>query len=1113
MTLWRSMGLTALLFWLVCWPAAANMPVTEQLKQQLEEVKGAADADPQLVQSYETLLATIDANEKATQANQTLRDFMTAYNGQMSALQQQLDQVPEDPLFGPPPSEEPDDVELALTALDSAEADWRRQLSRNKQAMQQVERLPEVLPGELSDLSRQLRELTPVEPNEATPVPYWQFLANTKKLNLAIEGRQLQLQSYDKKKNALELEQQLLQSQLSAAQTQRERLQGMLSQTKQTVAQDLLRQSSALVGLAPEQDAQAKKTAEQLKRLARELSELVSSNDDQARRRQQLEQQTRQLTSERELIANNIQWLQKSTAFGATLRAKLRALPEQAPNDDLVGQIAQAHVRQFSLRQLPPIVDPRTLVNESEVEADPSEPASEPSGAANRIQGEADNDSVLPWDPEQSAAFWQQAESLQQQLVQQLDEEYEQFIITLTHLQTVREQYHLELTSSLSYLKQQQLWTRSHPPLWQWPEGFNRFTLLGIEQPLLDTLAQLRLQQPRQFALALVAVLAFGFALSRSRQHRRALAALPTIKQSFKPFRAKLFASLTGAVLMALMVVAMSKLLTAFWPQPEPLDIQALLTLAVVITLLMATLFTLGSPGGVLRDHLDWPKDYCNTLQRQAIASGLPSVLLLLAMMLGTLLAGAHGSELVRWLQLAVQALLLVLFLRMVAPRSLERVLPTVLRRPWFLKGLQLVVLTTQAVAFLLTVLGYYYAGLSVTLYLSTTMMVIVLFFIAGQLGRGWLLAEQHELRQQRLREEWLEQQAARQSEEGSAPAEPMPEIDEEQIELDEVNQQSFALLKGALLIGLGAALLGIWGSAVEQVQWFNDVVLWQVIEQTESGATLVNISLRSVLIAIGLLLLTLFAVQNLPGMLELLVLRRLDLQPGSGYAITTILRYLVILTGVMTAFAMVGFQWSKLQWLVAAVGVGLGFGLQEIFANFVSGLIILFERPIRIGDIVTINNLSGTVSRINTRATTIIDWDMKEIVVPNKAFITDQLINWSLTDPMTRVVISVGVAYGSDIDKAEELLHEVARDHPTVLDDPAPQVFFLSFGASSLDFELRLYIPAIESRNFVIHAINKAIDRRFREANIEIAFPQLDLHVRELPKAPPEDKGNAPND
>lgn len=243
--------------------------------------------------------------------------------------------------------------------------------------------------------------------------------------------------------------------------------------------------------------------------------------------------------------------------------------------------------------------------------------------------------------------------------------------------------------------------------------------------------------------------------------------------------------------------------------------------------------------------------------------------------------------------------------------------------------------------------------------------------------------------------------------------------------------------------------------------------------------------------------------VRNLPGVLELLILRRLSLAPGSGYAITTLLRYLILVGGVLTVFAMLGFQWSRLQWLVAAFGVGLGFGLQEIFANFISGLILLFERPIRIGDIVTINELSGTVSKIQTRATTIIDCDNKEIVVPNKVFITEKLINWSLTDPVTRVVIPIGVAYGTDVEKVESLLYQIASDNPLVLEEPSPYVVFHAFGASSLDFELRVHIPAIEHRLRTIHLINKNIDKLFKENNIEIAFPQMDIHVRDWPEKP----------
>jgi len=210
--------------------------------------------------------------------------------------------------------------------------------------------------------------------------------------------------------------------------------------------------------------------------------------------------------------------------------------------------------------------------------------------------------------------------------------------------------------------------------------------------------------------------------------------------------------------------------------------------------------------------------------------------------------------------------------------------------------------------------------------------------------------------------------------------------------------------------------------------------------------------------------------------------------------------RYVITIVGIVTVFNVIGVGWSNVQWLVAAVSVGLGFGLQEIFANFVSGLMLLFERPIRIGDTVTIGNITGTVTRIQIRATTITDWDRKELVIPNKEFITGQVVNWTLSDPMQRIVTTVGVAYGSDTDLVEKLLYQVAREEPNVLAEPEPRVYFRGFGESTLDFELRAFISHIDLLVRTKHQLHKAIDQAFRTAGIEIAFPQRDLHVRSLP-------------
>ena len=162
-------------------------------------------------------------------------------------------------------------------------------------------------------------------------------------------------------------------------------------------------------------------------------------------------------------------------------------------------------------------------------------------------------------------------------------------------------------------------------------------------------------------------------------------------------------------------------------------------------------------------------------------------------------------------------------------------------------------------------------------------------------------------------------------------------------------------------------------------------------------------------------------------------------------------------------------------------------------------GLIILFERPIRVGDTVTVGDVNGTISRIRIRATTIVDWDRKELVIPNKEFVTGTIVNWSLSDPILRVVVPVGIAYGSDTALAEKLLLQAARDNPIVLDEPRPTAVFSEFGDSALEFRLRMFIPNIDNLFKVRHEIHTAIDRAFRQAGIEIAFPQRDIHVRSI--------------
>ncbi|RPI62534.1 MAG: mechanosensitive ion channel protein MscS, partial [Planctomycetaceae bacterium] len=258
-----------------------------------------------------------------------------------------------------------------------------------------------------------------------------------------------------------------------------------------------------------------------------------------------------------------------------------------------------------------------------------------------------------------------------------------------------------------------------------------------------------------------------------------------------------------------------------------------------------------------------------------------------------------------------------------------------------------------------------------------------------------------------------------------------------------------------------------------------------------------VPVTLADVLLAVGVGLLTLAASKNIPGFMEMTVLQRLPWEPGGRYAFVTVLRYIILVVGVVIVFGMLGVSWSSVQWLAAAVTVGLGFGLQEIFANFVSGLILLFERPMRVGDIVTVGEVSGRVTRIHMRATTITDWDRKELIVPNKEFITGRLINWTLSDNTIRLTIPIGVAYGTDVEKVRKILIECATKCPMILQSPEPTAYFEGFGESSLNFNVRMFLPSVDNMLNVKNAVCTAIDETFKQEGIEIPFPQRDIHIR----------------
>ena len=231
--------------------------------------------------------------------------------------------------------------------------------------------------------------------------------------------------------------------------------------------------------------------------------------------------------------------------------------------------------------------------------------------------------------------------------------------------------------------------------------------------------------------------------------------------------------------------------------------------------------------------------------------------------------------------------------------------------------------------------------------------------------------------------------------------------------------------------------------------------------------------------------------------MLEGDVLPRFNLARGVPTAISTILSYLIVGFGILVAIMSAGIDLNSFALIAGALSFGIGFGLQEIVKNFISGLIIIFERPIQIGDAVQVEELSGRVKHIGIRSSTIKTWEGADVIVPNGNLISNKLVNWTLSDQMRRIDIKIGVAYGTDLNLVKVLLLECAKQNNKLLTYPEPYVLFNDFGDSSLDFELRCWTSDYSSWVEIRSDIRMAIDTAFKKKKIEIPFPQRDLHLK----------------
>ena len=410
---------------------------------------------------------------------------------------------------------------------------------------------------------------------------------------------------------------------------------------------------------------------------------------------------------------------------------------------------------------------------------------------------------------------------------------------------------------------------------------------------------------------------------------------------------------------------------------------------------------------------------------------------------------------------------------------------------------------------------GYHFSAYQLSGRLAESGAAIVVLIIGYSLALCWFDVKSHNLQ--------LRETDGRNSSEDDGHSSVVSNVANRSVRVDSIGSNSIAedmpsqrefkeLLRYAAMITIACGGWFIWSDVTPALRVLDRVELWQNIESVaetvvgKDGSESIRVNEHTVpttltdLLIAGLVVVgTVVLGRKIPSLLELTVLKRLPIDDGGRHAVGILVRYAATVAGLLLACHIIRLSWSSVQWLAAAMTVGLGFGLQEIFANLVSGLIILFERPIRAGDLVTVGDVTGNVTRMHIRATTITDFDRRELIVPNKKFITDNVINWTLSDPISRVVLPVGVAYGTDVSEVQKILLDIARRSSIALSEPEPTALFKGFGDSTLDMELRVFIPKRDLYVELVNEINGAINEEFSKAKIEIAFPQQDLHIKSV--------------
>ncbi|WP_172730817.1 miniconductance mechanosensitive channel MscM [Pluralibacter gergoviae] len=1080
--------ITFLMAWCLSLGAhAASVPDAKQIAQELAQAKEAKPARPDTVEALQSALTALEERKGSLERARQYQQVIDNFPKYSQTLRAQLANL----------SAQPRAIPTALTtdALNQEILQVSSQLlEKSRLAQQEQERAREIadslsqLPQQQTDARRQLNEVERRAGSAIGSSAQAQNLnmqAESAKLKALVDELELAQLSANNRQELARMRSELAQKESEQLDAYLQGLRNQLNSQRQREAEKALESTEQLAENSENLPASIVKQFSINRELSQALNQQAQRMDLVASQQRQATNQTLQVRQALNTLREQAQWLGSSNLLGEALRAQVARLPEMPKPQQLDTEMAQLRVHRLRYEDL---LNKQPQLRES-----------------HQNNGE-------PLTAEEARILDAQLNT-QKELLTSLLQGGDTLILELTKLKVSNGQLEDALTEVNEATHRYLFWTSDVSPIsLSWPMdivqdlrrliSLNTFSQLGKASIMMLTSKETLI--PLFAALILV-----GFSIS-SRKHftrflERSSSRVGKVTQDhFWLTMRTVFWSILVASPLPVLWMTLGYGLQEAWPYPLAVAIGDGVTATVPLLWVVMICATFARPNGLFVAHFGWPRNRVARAMRYYLMSiGLIVPLIMALIMFDNLNDREFSASLGRLCFILICGALAIVTL------SLKRAgLPLYLDKEG--NGDNMVnsllwnlMMGAPLLAILAAAVGYLATAQALLARLETSVAIWFLLLVIYHVIRRWMLIQRRRIAFDRARHRRAEMlaQRARGEEENQYPIsmEGLPEVDITEVDLDTLSAQSLRLVRSILMLIALLSVIILWSEIHSAFGFLENISLWDVTSTVQGVESLEPITLGAVLIAILVFIITLQLVRNLPALLELAVLQHISLTPGTGYAITTITKYLLMLIGGLVGFSMIGIEWAKLQWLVAALGVGLGFGLQEIFANFISGLIILFEKPIRIGDTVTIRDLTGSITKINTRATTISDWDRKEIIVPNKAFITEQFINWSLSDSVTRVVLTVPAPTDADTEEVTQILVTAAERCSLVLDNPAPEAFLVDLQQGIQLFELRIYAAEMGHRMPLRHELHQLILAGFREHGIEMPFPPFQMRLESL--------------